>query len=160
MGLLDSIVDRCFRDEKTGRVIVFPADRRKRGYLVKGESAELRIRSFLKMFFAAHLSILSLGYLLAYAWSHELAYAFDQPAAHLVRTLCIFIGMYALVVGLPYFLFLRAYKIARSSFVSAQDEVVVSGKGPARPQVLIAVGLIVAGIAILLGIVWLTRFKS
>ena len=61
MSLLDSIVGRSFRDEKAGRVVVFTGDRRNRGYVVKSESEELKIRSFLKMFYFAHFSILTLG---------------------------------------------------------------------------------------------------
>src|SRR6202045_4255504 len=69
MGLVDSIVGKGFRDEKAGRVVVFAGDRRNRGYVVKSAAEELKIRSFLKMFYFAHLSILLLGGLLANAWS-------------------------------------------------------------------------------------------
>ena len=69
MGLLDSIVGKSFRDEKVGRVVVFTGDRRNRGYVLKSESEELRIRSFLKMFYFAHFSILLLGIQVANAWS-------------------------------------------------------------------------------------------
>ena len=54
MALLDSIVSANFRSENTGRVVVFPGDRRHRGYLVKSPAEELKIRSFLKMFYGAH----------------------------------------------------------------------------------------------------------
>jgi hypothetical protein len=43
----------------------------------------------------------------------------------------IFLVIYSLFVGLPYFLLWRSYKKSISSFVSAQDEVLVSGKNPA-----------------------------
>jgi hypothetical protein len=52
MGLLDSIVGQCFRDEKAGRVVVFTGDRRNRGYLVKSTDQELKIKAFLKVSFA------------------------------------------------------------------------------------------------------------
>jgi hypothetical protein len=159
MSFLDSIVGQCFRNEKAGRVVVFTGDRRHRGYLVKSAADELKIRSFMKMYFSAHVSILLLGYLLASEWSRELAYALGRPAAHIFRTSGIFLGIYSLVVGLPYFLLWKAYKNARVSFISAQDEVVVSGKRPARQMILAGVGVCVLGILILLGVFWLIRFK-
>jgi hypothetical protein len=133
MGLLDSIVDRSFRDDRTGRVVVFGGDFRKRGYLVKSQAEELKIRSFLKMFFWAQLSIQLLGLLLANAWSTELTYALGRPAKHLLRVSCIFFGVYSLVVGLPLLFLWLSYKKERFSFVSAQDEVLVTSK-PARGQ--------------------------
>jgi hypothetical protein len=48
MGFLDSVVGQYFRDEKAGRVVAFPVDRRIRGYVVRSESEELKIRAFLK----------------------------------------------------------------------------------------------------------------
>ncbi len=71
--------------KKAGRVVVFPGDRRNRGYVVKSESKESRIRSFLKMFFYAHISILLLGNFLAMEWSRELNHALGRPTAHLYR---------------------------------------------------------------------------
>src|SRR5437879_244140 len=59
MTLVDSLVDACFRNEKAGRVVIFPGDRRNRGYVVKSEADEQKIRSFLKMFFCAHLDSLT-----------------------------------------------------------------------------------------------------
>jgi hypothetical protein len=61
MGLIDALVSRSFRDTPAGRVVVFSGDPRKRGYLVRSPADEQRIRSFLKMFYFAELSILSLG---------------------------------------------------------------------------------------------------
>jgi hypothetical protein len=58
MGFLDAVVGQCFRDEEAGRVAVFTGDRRNRGYLVKSVDEELKIRSFLKIFFSAQVSIL------------------------------------------------------------------------------------------------------
>jgi hypothetical protein len=158
MGLLDSVVGQCFRDEKAGRVVVFTGDRRNRGYLVTSTDQELRIRAFLKMFFCAHFSIFLLGYLLAYESSMELVYALGRPAAHLFRTISIFLGIYFLV-GLPYLLFWRSYKKALLSVVSAQDEVLLSGKHPRQQRVLLAAGMITIAIVILLGVILLVRTK-
>jgi hypothetical protein len=102
MSLLDSIVGRCFRDEKAGRVVVFVGNRRHRGYVVKSEAEELKIRSFLKMFCFASLSILLLGYVLAFESSMQLNYALGRPARHLLRTGAITFGIFFLVQGLPY----------------------------------------------------------
>jgi hypothetical protein len=159
MGLLDSIVAPCFRDEKSGRVVVFYGDRRNRGYLVKSEVEEQKIRSFLKMFFCAHASILLLGGLLASGWATDLRHVLDRQAAHVLRTEGIFLGMYFLVVGVPYFLVWRSYKKAFVSFISPQDEVLVSGKRPRQQQVLLAVGMITFAIVILLGVILLIRAK-
>jgi hypothetical protein len=161
MSLLDSIVGQSFRDEKAGRVVVFTGDRRRRGYLVKSPADEMKIRSFMKMYFSAHVSILVLGYLLASEWSRELAYALGRPAAHIIRTSFISLGIYSLVVGLPYLLLWKAYKKACGSFVSAQDEVVVSGKRPTptAQMILAGAGMLVVCILILLGVFWLIRFK-
>jgi hypothetical protein len=161
MSFLDAVVGRSFRDEKAGRVVVFTGDRRHRGYLVRSPAEELKIRSFMKMYFSAHVSILVLGYLLASEWSRDLAYALGGPAAHILRTSCISLGIYSLVVGLPYLLLWKAYKKACGSFVCAQDEVVVSGKRSARQiqTILAALGICLLGIAMLLGIFWLIRFK-
>jgi hypothetical protein len=151
MALLDSIVGKSFRDEKTGRVVVFPGDRRNRGYVVRSESQELKIRSFLKMFYCAHFSILLLGYFLGFEWSREIYRALGRPEAHMFRAMCITLAVYFLVAGVPYFLLWRSYKKAFLSFVSAQDEVLVSGK-PIRRRawVAIGVGLIVLGLGTLL----------
>jgi hypothetical protein len=151
MALLDSIVSANFRSEKVGRVVIFPGDRRHRGYVVKSQAEEQKIRSFLKMFYCAHASILILGFQLASGWSHDLVYALGRPALHLYRTMGVFAGIYSVVAGLPYFLLWRSYKKAFVSFVSAQDEVLVSGK-PARRRawVAIGVGLIVLGLGMLL----------
>ena len=161
MALLDSLVSRCFRDDKADRIVVFPGDRRKRGYLVKSMAEESKIRSFLKMFFSAHLAILILGYLLAYDWARWLVYDLGRPADHFYRALCIFVGIYGLVLGLPYWLLWRTYKKARLSFVSVEDEVLVLTKPPPRSIGLIALaaGIALVGIAVALGVLWLTRLK-
>jgi hypothetical protein len=159
MGLLDSIVGQCFRDEKAGRVVVFTGDRRNRGYLVKSTAQELKIRAFLKMFFCGHLSIFLLGYFLAYESSMELVYALGRPAAHLFRSIFIFLGIY-FVVGLPYLLFWRSYKKALLSFVSAQDEVLLSDKHPRQQRILLAVGMIALAIVILLGVIFILLIRT
>jgi uncharacterized protein YjeT (DUF2065 family) len=130
--------------------------RRNRGYDVRPEPEEQKIRSFLKMFYSAHFSILLLGYFLASEWSRELSYALGRPAAHLLRTAGISLGIYSLVVGIPYFLLWRSYKKAFLSFISPQDEVLV-GKPPRRPALIaLAVGL---AILFFLGAVYLIRTK-
>jgi len=152
MALLDSIVGACFRDEKTGRVVVFSGDRRTRGYIVRSESEELKIRSFLKMFYFAHFSILFLGYFLSFEWSRQIYRALGRPEAHMFRAMCISLGVYLLVAGVPYFLLWRSYKKASVSFVLPEDEVLVSGRRAGRQRifVFIAAGLILLGLGVLL----------
>jgi hypothetical protein len=75
MGLLDSMVSRAFRDEHTGRVVVFSGDRHGRGYIVRSASDELKIKSFLKMFYIAYFAILWLV-LLCYKLS---TFLFTEP---------------------------------------------------------------------------------
>jgi hypothetical protein len=159
MALLDLMAGANFRNEAAGRVVVFPMGRRNRGYVVRSESEEQKIKSFLKMFYAAHFSILLLGYFLASEWSRELSYALGRPAAHLFRTLGISVGIYSLVAGVPYFLLWRSYRKAFLRFISPQDEVLV-GK-PARNPALVAlgVGLIAVAILFLLGVAYLIRAK-
>jgi hypothetical protein len=160
MGLLDSIVGKSFRDEKGGRVVVFTGDRANRGYVVKSESEELKIRSFLKMFYAAHFSILLLGMLVANAWSSFIIHLQElgRPAGHLLRTESIYVGMAFLFVGFPYFLLWRSYKKALLSFVSVQDEVLVSGRTEGRQP---WIALVVLTVAVLAGLTlfYLVRSK-
>ena len=151
MGLIDSMVGTYFRNEEAGRVVVFPGDRRNRGYVVKSEAEESRIRSFLKMFFFAHLSIITLGNFLAMEWSTGLNHELGRPALHLYRAMGLAAVIYFVVVGVPYLLLWRLYKKAFLSFTSAQDEVLVSGKGPGQ-QTRICVGAGVAALAILMAI--------
>lgn len=155
MGLLDSIVGKSFRDEKAGRVVVFSGGRRHRGYLVKSEAEELKIRSFLKMFYFADLSILLLGLLVANSWSSFIIHLEEsgRPVEHALRGGTIFLGIYSLVVGVPYFFLWRSYKKALLNFVSAQDEVLVSGKS-AGPQAW----FILAGLAFLVLAAFLVLF--
>lgn len=156
MDLVDSIVGKSFRDEKAGRVVVFAGDRHNRGYLVKSDAEELKIRSFLKMFYFAHFSILLLGMLVANAWSAFIIHihAFGRPDAHLLRTVSIFLAIYSLLVGAPYFLLWRSYKKAFLSFVSVQDEVLVSGRSGERQSWIVSLWLVAFGALILLGAIF------
>jgi len=159
MGLLDAIIGRYFRDEEAGRVVAFPVDRRIRAYVVRSESEEQKIRAFLKMYYCAEWSLQLVSLLLTIWWITELTYASENSRAHFLRTGAIFLGIYSLIVALPYFLLWRTFKTALLSFVSPQDEVVVSGKRPGQQQVLLAAGLIVFAVVILLGLILLTRAK-
>lgn len=158
MALLDLVIDANFRSEQVGRVVVFPGDRRNRGYVVKSAVEELRIRSFLKMFYFANFSILSLGYLLAFDWSRELSYALGRQFAFLSR-MGITLGFFSFVVGVPYWLLWRSYKRAFLSFVSVEDEVVLSQKS-GRRHWSVSAGLIALGILILLAALLLVRRAS
>jgi hypothetical protein len=158
MGFLDSIVSTAFRDEQVGRVVVFPSDRRNRGYLVRSESDELKIKSFLKMFYLAYFCIFILGIMLADASSTffvSLA-GIERPAANLLRNFAISFSTCCLIVGVPYFLLWRSYRKALLSFVSQQDEV-VAVKRSAMPQRWLLVVFGVAFLCLGLGIALLTR---
>jgi hypothetical protein len=151
MALLDSVVNANFRSEPAGRVVVFPGGHRDRGYVVKSLAEERKIKSFLGMFYYAHVATLVLGYLLAYSWARDLTDALGRPALHIYRTIGIFLGVYAVVAGLPYFLLWRFYKKAITSFVSSEDEVQVAARrSGARSYILISAGVVVLGLAIIL----------
>ena len=134
MAFLDSVVARSFRDAAAGRVVVFSGDRPNRGYLVKSEAEELKIRSFLKMVYVANVSILMLGGMLANAWAIFFSHleSIGNPADHVLRTFSIYLLVSTLVVWLPYIFFWRSYKKALLSFASAQDEVSLSGTTSVR----------------------------
>jgi hypothetical protein len=157
MAVLDSIVDANFSSEQAGRVVIFPGSGRHRGYLVKSATEELKIRSFLKMFYFAQFSILLIGCVLASALSRELSNALGRPSIFLFRTMGIALGMYFLVVGVPSWLLWRSYKKAFLSFVSAEDEVLVPGKSVSRRPVIIGAGLIALAILTALGVMFLRR---
>jgi hypothetical protein len=160
MGLVNYLVGAQFRDEKAGRVIVFPGDRRGRGYVVRSESEESRIRSFLKMFYFAHLSILMLGNFLVIEWSTGLNHELGRPAEHFLRAMGIAVGIYCIVVGVPYWLLWRSYKKAFVSFTSAQDEVSVSGKSPGqKTQIYFAAGVAAFAFLLAIGVFLLVRAK-
>lgn len=150
MGLLDSVVNRSFADEKAGRVVMFPGDRRTRGYVVRSEADELKIKSFLKLFYVARSAVVLLGLWLAAEWSKDISNALGRPDEHLLRTIGIVIGIYLLIMVIPYLLLRRTYEKAKMNFVSAQDEVVVFENvvGGQRWSVVIAV--ITLGIAIVM----------
>jgi hypothetical protein len=147
MGLLDSIVGRAFRDEKVGRVVVFSGDRRNRGYILRSGADELKIRSFLKMFYFAHFSIL----LLAWTTFFINVHSFGDPGGRLLRTGSIALGIYGLVIGVPYFLLWKSYKKALFNFVSVEDEVSISGGGAGRQPWSVIVGLVALGTLVLVG---------
>jgi hypothetical protein len=141
MGLIDTVVNRSFRETQAGRVVVFSGDPRKRGYLVGSLAEEQKIRSFLKMFYFAHLYILAFGTMLSQGWALWLTHgSFDRPAHHLLGSVLIFVAIYCLVVGLPYALLWRAYKRALTSFIAPADEVSLTGtNAPGRSWILLAV---------------------
>jgi hypothetical protein len=122
MGLIDAIVDRSFRDTQSGRVVVFSGDRRKRGYLVRSVAEEKKIRSFLKMFYFAHLYILVFGTLLSRGFASSLSYgSFERPAHHLLGSVSFFVGIYLLLVGVPYALLWRVKANSCQSLGQAAD---------------------------------------
>lgn len=162
MGLLDSMVSRAFRDEQTGRVVVFSGDRRGRGYMVRSASDELKIKSFLKMFYIAYFAILWLGMLVANGCSTFIIHldGMGRPAAHMLRIMGIALGVYSVVAGLPFIFLWRTYKKAILGFVSAQDAVSVSDSAVMRQRRIVALVLITLGFLVLgLGIFWLIRAK-
>ena len=159
MGLLDYFVDPYFLDEKAGRVVVFVGDRRSRGYLVRSESEEQKIRAFLKMYYSAELAIQLVSTLLTIVWITDLTLSSENSVAHLLKSGAIFLGIYSLIVALPYWSLRRTYKNSWLSFVSAQDEVSVSGRRPSRKRILIGVGLIVFCLLILAAVLWLIQSK-
>jgi len=160
MGFINYIVGNQFRNEKAGRVIVVPGDRRGRGYLVKSEAEESRIRAFLKMFYFAHLSILMLGNFLAMEWSTGLNHELGIRALHFYKAMGIAVGIYCIVVGVPYLLLWRSYKKAFVSFTSGQDEVMVSGKSPGQQtRIYVAAGVAAFAILLAVGVFLLVRAK-
>jgi hypothetical protein len=126
MSFLDSVVGQCFGDQKAGRVVVFAGDRRHRGYVVRSESEELKIRSFLKMYFFAQFAIQLLGSCVAYAWTMFFRDALGRTSENYLTTGGLFLGFDVLLVGLPFFLLWRSYRKSLLNFVSAEDEVVVT----------------------------------
>jgi hypothetical protein len=151
MGLLDYFADRSFRDDPAGRVVIFTGAASKRGYLVKSADNELKIRSFLKMFCFAQLSIQLLGMLLANSWSTEISHAFGRPAEHLFKVLAIYLGIYSLVVLVPFLLLWKSFQKEVFRFVSPEDAVVVTGKPSKDQRVVQTVALVAGGFLILLG---------
>jgi hypothetical protein len=146
MGFLDSAIGKCFRNEKSGRVVVFPGDR---AYLLRSEADEPKIRSFIKMFLIGQCTILLFGNFLASEWSRDIYHELGSPAAHLLRTMGIAFGVYTLVMGVPYLFLYRSYKKALFNFVSAQDQVQVSASREWQPRFLL-IGIVVLTLGVLL----------
>jgi hypothetical protein len=137
MGFIDFVVNRSFRDEPQGRVVVFSGLVRGQGYLVRSASDEHRIHAFIKMFVFAALALEVLGALLVAAWLSIFLGATGTPT--LERELTrggFFLATYALVVGLPYFFLSRAYRQAVPSFVSPGDAVTLSRPLLGRAQLV------------------------
>jgi hypothetical protein len=160
MGFIDFIVNRSFRDEPQGRVVVFNGVSRGRGYLVRSASEELRIRAFLKMYLFAEFAIQMLGTLLVAAWLSSLFGASGRPT--LERELArggYFLAAYALVVGLPFFFLWRAYRQAVLSFVSPGDAVAVAPRPMDRTQRITLAVIAVVVVAVAVTIVALVRVR-
>jgi hypothetical protein len=156
MGLLDSIVDQCFRDEKGGRVVIFAGGPRDRGYVVQSESEELRIRSFLKMFYFSQLSIVVLGVSLAAAWS------LGRLTRDLASSEIIFLVIYGVAVVIPYLLLWRTYKKALLGVVSVQNEVLVPRKNAQRQVWIVTAslgGVLLIAIILIGLMIYLNRVK-
>jgi hypothetical protein len=160
MGFIDFIVNRSFRDEQQGRVVVFSGVTRGRGYLVRSASEEQRIRAFLKMYLFAELAIQTLGTLLVAAWLSSFLGASGRPT--LERELTrggFFLAAYALVVGLPFFFLWRAYRQAVLSFVSPGDAVALAPRPMDRVQRIALAAIMVLAATMALVIVSLVRAR-
>jgi hypothetical protein len=48
--------------------------------------------------------------------------SFERPAHHLLGSVSFFVGIYLLMVGVPYAVLWRAYKRALTSFTAPADE--------------------------------------
>jgi hypothetical protein len=143
-------------------VVVFNGVIRNRGYLARSLADELKIKSFLKMFYFAHFSILLLGMLVASmcATFFNNLEGFGRPAEHLLRMVSISLGSYSLLVGVPYMLLWTSYKKALPSFASAQDETTISGNGAGRKPWVDIVGLTALGVLLLMaGVLFMVRAK-
>jgi hypothetical protein len=142
MGFIDFIVNRSFRDEPQGRVVVFSGLVRGQGYLVRSASDEHRIRAFIKVYVFAVLALQMLGALLVSAWASLFLGAGGTPTLEreLTRAGFFFVA-YAVVVGVPFFFLLRVYRQAVPSFVSLGDAVTLSRPLLGRAQ-LVALALI------------------
>jgi hypothetical protein len=158
MAFFDLMVDKAFREEKAGRVVVFAGDRVGRGYIVRSESQEVKIRAVLRRLYFAQLFIFVVpAVLLAYVWTRffGLLPATDRPVAMLAGYFGLYFGACFLLMIVPYLLILRSCKKTFMSFVSAEDEVEVSRR-PVQRRVWIAsagallLGTIALAIAIFL----------
>jgi Na+/proline symporter len=154
MNFVDLIVNRSFRNQQEGRVVVFDGVGRGRGYLLRSAADEQRIRAFLRMYVFAELAIQLLGTLLVAAWLSSVFGATGRPT--LERELMrggFFLAAYTLVVGLPFFLMWRAYRQAAPSFVSPADAVPVSWQPMDRTQRIALALLVLVALAAVLAVI-------
>jgi hypothetical protein len=160
MGLLDVVANRSFRDDQAGRLVVLGGALRNRGFLVKSKTEELKIRSFVKMFGFAEISIQLLGTLLATAWMSTFSYTSGRRSEQVLRAFCIYLGTYVLVAGLPLWLLWMSYRREFFRCVSTEDEVLVMGKAVNNQRSFQALWVMAIGLLILMGVVFiLVRFK-
>jgi membrane associated rhomboid family serine protease len=89
----------------------------------------------------------------------NLNYASEHSAAHIIKSGAIFACVYALLVGVPYWLVWRSFKKELLNFVSTQDEVVISSRRPTRQQTLPIIAIIATALMILAGLFLLVRTK-
>jgi hypothetical protein len=135
MSFIDILVNRSFRDDQQGRVVVFDGVGHGRGYRLRSTEDEVRIRAFLRMYVFAELAIQLLGTLLVAAWLSSVFGSTGRPTVE--RELLrggFFLGAYTLVVGLPFLVMWRTYRQAVPSFVSPADAVAVSWQPMDRTQ--------------------------
>ncbi|HVN45793.1 MAG TPA: hypothetical protein VMT66_11230 [Steroidobacteraceae bacterium] len=154
MRFVDLLVNRSFRNDPAGRVVVFDGVGHGRGYRLRSTEDELRIRAFLRMYVFAELAIQLLGTLLVAAWLSSVFGATGRPT--LERELLrggFFLTAYALVVGLPFFLMWRAYRQAALSFVSPADAVAVSWQPMDRTQRIALTVLVLLALAAALALI-------
>ncbi len=142
--------------------MVFSGDRRCRGYVVRSAAEELKIKSFLKMFYFAQFCILALGIMLSNSWSAFFVHleGMGNPVEHIVRNIGVALAVYGMVAGLPYFFLWKSYKKSLPSFVSSLDEVEISGQSKRQQQSKLA--LVIMGLALLVmaaALVLLVRAK-
>ena len=161
MGFIDAVVGRAFRNDKAGRVVVFSGDRRNRGYLVRSPADELKIKSFLKMFYFAHFLVVVLGSLVAYSMATFIINLDEmgRPYQHLLRSVAIYLAIYAAVEGVPYFFLWQSYKKGFPTFVSARDQIELTSRPGDQGRVFIALGLMTIAVGAMVAILWLVRSK-
>ncbi|MBV8145382.1 MAG: hypothetical protein JO184_10285 [Gammaproteobacteria bacterium] len=154
MGFIDVLVNRSFRNDQQGRVVVFDGVGQGRGYLLRSTADEQRIRAFLRMYVFAELAIQLLGTLLVAAWLSSVFGATGRPTVE--RELLrggFFLAAYTVVVGVPFYLMWRAYRQAVPSFVSAADAVAVSWQPMDRTQRIALTLLVLLALAAVLAII-------
>ena len=154
MGIVDILVNRSFRDDQQGRVVVFDGVGQGRGYRLRSTEDEVRIRAFLRMYVFAELAIQLLGTLLVAAWLSSVFGSTGRPTVE--RELMrggFFLAAYTLVVGLPFFVMWRTYRQAVPSFVSPADAVTVSWQPMDRTQRIGLTVLVLLALAAVLAII-------